>query len=201
MTMKKNIRSVLLASVLIGSFGMTAYAEDAKPPIEVKGTVTSVSDTPSAISSATSALTPPSSTTFYGNPASSISGGVIIPADTAYLYTSGTVPPVLNKDGSTIYERYGDTKTQAVGILKSIEKQLADQGLTMKDVVYLRAYLTADAAKENKFDFAGWNEAYGEFFNNENNEVKTARSTVGVAGLVNADWLIEIEAVAVYPKK
>lgn len=200
MTMKKSTRSILLASVLIGSFGMTAYAEDAKTPIEVKGTVTSGSDTPT-ISPSTSTLTPPSSTTFYGNPASSISGGVVIPADTAYLYTSGTVPPVLNKDGSTIYERYGDTKTQAVGILKSIEKQLADQGLTMKDVVYLRAYLTADAAKENKFDFAGWNEAYGEFFNNEKNEVKTARSTVGVAGLVNADWLIEIEAVAVYPKK
>ena len=31
------------------------------------------------------------------------------------------------------------------------------------------------------------------------NPVKTARSTVGVTALVNADWLIEIEAFAVYP--
>jgi len=31
--------------------------------------------------------------------------------------------------------------------------------------------------------------------------VKTARSTVGVAALVNPDWLIEVEAVAVYPAR
>ncbi|WP_211746961.1 RidA family protein [Paenibacillus sp. Marseille-Q4541] len=196
--MKKTIRSILLASVLMGSFGMTAYAENA--PIEIKGTVNSVSTTP-APSTPAPVVTTTSGTTFYGNPTSTISSGTIVPSGASYLYTSGTVPPVLNKDGSTLYERYGDTKTQAVGVLKSIEKQLADQGLTMKDVVYLRAYLVADAAKENKFDFAGWNEAYGEFFNNEKNAVKPARSTVGVAGLVSSDWLIEVEAVAVYPKK
>ena len=38
-----------------------------------------------------------------------------------------------------------------------------------------------------------------EFFNNEKNAAKTARSTVGVQSLVSPDWLIEIEAVAVYP--
>lgn len=197
--MKKTIRSMMLAGVLMGSFGMTAYAENA--PIEVKGTVTSVTSNSPAPNTSTSAVAPASGATFYGSPTSSISSGTIVPEGAAYLYTSGTVPPVLNKEGSTIYERYGDTKTQAVGVLKSIEKQLADQGLTMKDVVYLRAYLVADTAKENKFDFAGWNEAYGEFFNNEKNAVKPARSTVGVAGLVSSDWLIEIEAVAVYPRK
>ena len=57
----------------------------------------------------------------------------------------------------------------------------------------------ADPAKENKIDVAGWNAAYGEVFNTAANPVKTARSTVGVAALVNADWLIEIEAFAVYP--
>ena len=195
--MKKTIRSIMLASVLIGSFSMTAYAENA--PIEVTGVTSVTSTTPAPTT--TPAVTTASGATFYGSPTSSISSGTIVPEGAAYLYTSGTVPPVLNKEGSTIYERYGDTKTQAVGVLKSIEKQLADQGLTMKDVVYLRAYLVADAAKENKFDFAGWNEAYGEFFNNEKNAVKPARSTVGVAGLVSSDWLIEIEAVAVYPKK
>ena len=61
------------------------------------------------------------------------------------------------------------------------------------------SYLVPDPAKENKIDVAGWNAAYGEVFNTAANPVKTARSTVGVAALVNADWLIEIEAFAVYP--
>ena len=38
-------------------------------------------------------------------------------------------------------------------------------------------------------------------FKTKENPVKTARSTVGVAALVNPDWLLEIEAVAVYPEK
>ncbi|MDQ0921105.1 RidA family protein [Paenibacillus sp. V4I5] len=137
---------------------------------------------------------------FYGNPASSISAGVSVPAGSSYLFTSGTVPPVLNKEGKTVYERYGDTKTQGIGIIKEIEKQLKDKGLTLADVAYLRVYITADAAKEGKFDYQGWFDAYAQFFGNETNPVKPARSTVGVAGLVNSDWLIEIEAVAVYPK-
>jgi enamine deaminase RidA (YjgF/YER057c/UK114 family) len=77
---------------------------------------------------------------------------------------------------------------------------LAKQGLTLKDVVYLRVYVAPDAAKGGKPDFAGWFKAYGEFFNTKENPVKTARSTVGVAALVSPDWLIEIEAVAVWPK-
>ncbi|MBJ6363917.1 RidA family protein [Paenibacillus sp. MAHUQ-46] len=137
---------------------------------------------------------------FYGNPASPISSAVAIPAGVATFHTSGTVPPVLNKAGKTVYERYGDTKTQGIGVLKEIEKQLKEQGLTIKDVVYLRVYLVADAAKGNKIDYTGWFDAYAQFFDNKSNPVKTARSTVGVAGLVNPDWLIEIEAVAVYPK-
>lgn len=137
---------------------------------------------------------------FYGNPASSIAAGVSIPAGAATLYTSGTVPPVINKEGKTVYEKYGDTKTQGIGILKEIEKQLKEKGLTLSDVAYLRVYVTADPAKEGKFDYQGWFDAYAQFFGTEANPVKPARSTVGVAGLVSSDWLIEIEAVAVYPK-
>src|SRR3712207_7744883 len=42
--------------------------------------------------------------------------------------------------------------TQAAGILRSIEAQLKAQGLTMKDVVYIRAYLVPDRGKENTID-------------------------------------------------
>jgi len=134
-----------------------------------------------------------------GEAKSPIAAGVALPAGRALFWTSGTVPSPLNKDGKTVYERYGDTYTQGVTALKNIEQVLAAQGLTLKDVVYLRVYVTPDAAKDGKPDFAGWFKAYGEFFHNEKNPGKTARSTVGVAALVSPDWLIEIEAFAAYP--
>ncbi|MDQ0062174.1 RidA family protein [Paenibacillus harenae] len=144
-------------------------------------------------------LTPMHEPEFYGSPSSSIASAVALPGKSATFSTSGTVPPLLNKDGATVYERYGNTEKQAEGIMKNIEKQLTDQGLSLKDVVYLRVYVTPDAALQGKFDYTGWFNAYAKFFNTKENPVKPARSTVGVAGLVNADWLIEIEAVAAYP--
>lgn len=137
---------------------------------------------------------------FYGSPTSPISSGVIVPAGHAQLWVSGTTPPALKADAPAgSRERYGDTKTQAAGILKSIETQLKAQGLSMQDVVYIRAYLVPDPAKENKIDTAGWNAAYTEMFGTAANPTKTARSTVGVTALVNPDFLIEIEAFAVFP--
>jgi len=142
---------------------------------------------------------PPAEVTFTGDAAWSIASGVALPAGRAVFWTSGTVPSTVNKDGQTTYERMGDTYAQGVSCLKNIEEVLKGQGLTLKDVVYLRVYITPDAAKGGKPDFAGWFKAYGEFFNNAQNPAKTARSTLAVAGLVNPDWLIEIEAFAVYP--
>ena len=77
---------------------------------------------------------------------------------------------------------------------------LHDVHLTLSDVTYLRVYLVADPALDNRVDYEGWFNAYAQFFNNEANPTKVARSTVAVAGLVDPGWLIEIEAVAVYPK-
>lgn len=142
---------------------------------------------------------PPEAVTFYGSPSSPISGGVVIPSGAALVWTSGTVPPVVKADAPAgDRERFGDTKTQAAGTLKAIETQLAAQGLTMADVVYLRAYLVADPAK-GAIDTDGWNAAYREVFGTAANPTKPARSTVGVSALVNPLWLIEIEAFAVFP--
>ena len=143
----------------------------------------------------------PATVAFSGEAASPIASGVGVPAGRAYYWTSGTVPSVVNKDGATLYERYGDTYAQGVSCLKNIATVLATQGLSLKDVVYLRVYVAPDAAKGGKPDFPGWFKAYGEFFNTKENPVKTARSTVGVAALVSPDWLLEIEAVAVWPEK
>lgn len=143
----------------------------------------------------------PADIVFTGDPASAIASGVGVPAGRAYFWTSGTTPAQLKKEGATVYDRYGDTYTQGVSCLKNIAATLAKQGLTMKDVVYLRVYVASDAMKGGKPDFPGWFKAYGEFFNNKDNPAKTARSTIGVASLVSPDLLIEVEAVAVYPKK
>jgi len=139
---------------------------------------------------------------FYGSPTSPISGGVVIPPGRAVVWTSGTVPPVRVREAAVgSRERFGDTRAQATGVLDAIEEQLKKQGLSLRDVVYLRAYLVPDAAGGGKLDVQGWSAAYGERFGTAANPTKPARSTVGVAALVNPDWLIEIEAFAVFPLK
>lgn len=143
---------------------------------------------------------PPSRVIYYGPVQSPILSAVAVPEDRAYFWSSGTVPPVLDPDGATSRERYGDTKTQAIGTLNRIDGLLKDAGLSLANVVYLRVYLVADQFKDNTVDYQGWFDAYAQFFNTET-VPKVARSTVAVAGLVSPDWLIEIEAVAVYPKK
>ena len=143
---------------------------------------------------------PPSEVEFYGNPSSPISGGVVIPPNRAMVWTSGTVPGVADRNAERgTRERYGDTYTQAKSALERIAGQLKEQGLTMRDVVYIRAYLVPDPENEGRLDMQGWSKAFGEVFGTDDNPTKPARSTVGVAALVVPDWLIEIEAFAVLP--
>jgi enamine deaminase RidA (YjgF/YER057c/UK114 family) len=142
---------------------------------------------------------PPSKVTFTGG-RGNISNTVALPANAAVVWTSGTVPGVADTSAPAgSRARYGDTKTQAISVLQAIENRLKEHGLGMKDVVYLRAYLVPDKEKGGTIDSQGWNAAYGQFFNTATNPVKPARSTVGVVALVNADWLVEVEAFAVFP--
>src|SRR4051812_44596481 len=139
----------------------------------------------------------PTRVTMPAEASSPIAAGVGLPVGRAVFWTSGTVPAPINKNGKTVHERFGDTYTQGVSALKNIAQILVDQGLSLKDVVYLRVYVAGDGEKDGKPDFGGWFKAYGEFFSNEKNPTKAARSTVGVSALVSPDWLIEIEAFAV----
>lgn len=142
----------------------------------------------------------PRSVTRYGTSTSPILSAVAVPENQAYFWTSGTVPPVIDPNAATgTRDRYGDTKTQATGILTKFQTLLSDGGLSLEDVVYLRVYLVADPVL-GKVDYQGWFDAYAQFFN-IGSVPKVARSTVAVAGLVDSGWLIEIEAVAVYPKQ
>ena len=178
----------LLTACAVGLLLTTAAAQDPTPTA-----------TPEAVP--TPLPIPEKITLLPGAPTSPISAGVAVPSGQALLFTSGTPPGVLDdKAPAGSPERYGDTKAQGISALRLIEAQLKKAGLGLQNVIYLRVYVAADKTKEGKFDYPGWFEAYGQFFGTAANPVKPARSTVGVASLVNPDWLIEIEAVAAYPK-
>ena len=81
----------------------------------------------------------------------------------------------------------GDPGAQTRVILEIIEKALADAGASLKDVVRTRVYLV---------DIADWETAgrvHGEFFG----DIRPASTMLQVAGFINPDWLVEIEADAV----
>ena len=139
---------------------------------------------------------PPDEVTFYGSDESSIASAVAVPASRAQFWVSGTVPPEIDENAEGV-ARYGDMATQATGVFERIEERLAEVGLTLEDVIFLRVYLVAE---EGEVDYSGFFDTYGEFFNNEENPVKVGRSTVAVAGLVLPGWLIEIDALAIFPE-
>lgn len=136
---------------------------------------------------------------YLGKPSSSIASAVIVPADKKYYWSSGSTGPMVDSTATEgARERFGDTKTQSIGILTRFKETLAESGLSLKDVTYLRVYITPDRAT-GEIDFKGWYEAYALFFGTEENPVKPSRSTIGIAGLAHPDKFIEIELVAVYP--
>jgi len=132
-----------------------------------------------------------------GDPKAPILTGVLVPAGTALYYLSGQVPTPIdpNKPGTTI-DAYGDTKTQAISIFRKIQKLLADQGLTLGDVIKLTVYLVGDPNTGGKLDFKGFSEAYAQFFGTTEQPNRVARTTVQVAALANPAFLVEIEATA-----
>ena len=81
----------------------------------------------------------------------------------------------------------GDPAAQTRAILEIIEKSLAEAGASLKDVIRTRVYLV---------DIAHWEavgRVHGEFFG----DIRPASSMLQVAGFINPDWLVEIEADAV----
>ncbi|WP_143962440.1 RidA family protein [Litoribacter populi] len=131
----------------------------------------------------------------FDRPEASILKGVYVPEGAEYFHTSGLVAPVKDENAEPgTYQRYGDTREQSLGILNRIKETLEEGGFVMEDVIFLRVYLAPD--KDGNVDWNAWFNAYGEFFNNDENPNKVARSTIAVHSLANPDLLIEIEAVA-----
>ena len=80
-----------------------------------------------------------------------------------------------------------DAYEQTKYILQKIEKVLERAGATMKDVVRTRMFVT---------DISRWEEygkAHGEVFS----DIRPCTSMIEVKGLIDKEYLIEIEATAV----
>jgi enamine deaminase RidA (YjgF/YER057c/UK114 family) len=131
-----------------------------------------------------------------GAPEAPISASVEVPAGSRLVYVSGTVPDIADPNappGSV--QRFGDTATQTRSVLRRIEAQLREHGLTLSDVVMMRVFLVAPPGQA-RMDFAGMMAAYREFFGTVAQPDRPARSTMQVAGLVDPGWLVEIEVTA-----
>ena len=130
-----------------------------------------------------------------------IAAAIEVPATATRVLLSGKVPPMVDRSkGPGDPAAYGgDTKGQTIGVLKSIEEQLAGLGLGMKDVVKMQVFLVGDPAKGGRMDFAGFMEGYSQFFGTAAQPNLPVRSTMQVAALVSPAFLVEIEVEAVRP--
>ena len=102
------------------------------------------------------------------------------------LHISGHVSQ--DADGRTVGQ--GDMEAQTRQVLENIRDVLTSVGGTMDDVVKVTVFVT-DVAEISKI-----HAVRSEFFN----KPYPASTLVQVAQLIDPDWLIEIEAVAVVPK-
>jgi len=113
-------------------------------------------------------------------PAGPYSHGVVA---NDFLYTAGFGP----QDPATGLVVEGGVQEQTRQVLRNIGAVLAEYGLGFDDVVKVTAHL------EDLADFAEYNEAYAEFFQ----EPYPVRTTVG-SRLANI--LVEIDVVAAVPQ-
>jgi enamine deaminase RidA (YjgF/YER057c/UK114 family) len=129
-----------------------------------------------------------------------IAAAVEVPAGKTLVFLSGAVAPVADANApKDTPQAYGDTRTQTVGVLTSIDKQLKGLGLTMGDVVKMQVFLVGDPAKGGKMDFAGFMAGYTQFFGTKEQPNLPSRSAMQVAALASPNFLVEIEVTAVRP--
>jgi 2-iminobutanoate/2-iminopropanoate deaminase len=98
------------------------------------------------------------------------------------IFVSGTV--ATDATGKTV--AVGDIKGQTRQVLANIEKVLAEAGASRDNIVKISSFLT------DLKNYAGFAEVRGEFF-----KTPFPASSAVQAQLINPEWLVEIEAVAV----
>jgi enamine deaminase RidA (YjgF/YER057c/UK114 family) len=123
-----------------------------------------------------------------------IARAVEVPAGKTIIFHSGTTPaPADPKAPANSPAYWGDTKAQTLSVFARTKESLDTLGVGFGNVVAMTVYLVGDPAKEGRMDFAGFMEAYSQFFGTASQPNLPARSTVQVAGLVQPGMLVEIE--------
>lgn len=135
--------------------------------------------------------------TVFETPDQPYADAVVVSPGSEYFYTWGvTASPRMKEIAKhSVENRYGDTYEQTFSVLSQLTADLAEVGLTLRDVVNVRAYVVADPEP----DFDGWNRAFKQFFGTLTNPHLPARTTVGISRLFHSDYLVEVEFVAVFP--
>lgn len=113
-----------------------------------------------------------------------------------FAYVSGTSSRLPdNTIAGASVDEFGtttlDIRVQTRAVLENIRDILAAVGAGLDDLVSVTTYLVS------MNDFGGYNEVYGEFFD----ETGPARTTVAVHQLPHPQLLIEIQAVAAIPQR
>ncbi len=128
-----------------------------------------------------------------------IARAVEIPAGSSLVWHSGLVPRPINPNAPQFSREYwGDTRAQTITVMDRLVESLDDLGLSLDDIIKMTVFLVPDPQNDDRMDFAGFMEAYREYFGEEAGRMNLpARSTVGVADLVAPGMLVEIEAIFV----
>lgn len=113
-----------------------------------------------------------------------------------FLFVSGTSArrpdnTIEGADADELGTTHLDIRRQTRAVIHNMRDILDSMGAELKDVVEITTFLV------NMNDFAGYNEVYGEFFD----ETGPARTTVAVHQLPHPHLLVEIKAVAIKPRK
>jgi enamine deaminase RidA (YjgF/YER057c/UK114 family) len=135
-----------------------------------------------------------------GSTPSPIARAIEVPASYRLIYHSGLTPqPADPKAPQGSAEYWGNTKTQSLSVLSRLQESVKSMGLTFGDVVKMTVFLGGDPATGGRMDFAGFMEAYSQYFGTKEQPNKPARSTVQVANLVQPGMLVEIEVILAKP--
>ena len=113
-----------------------------------------------------------------------------------FLFVSGTSSRRAdNSIAGAAVDEHGtthlDIRAQTKAVIENVQDILESVGAQLSDIVEVTTYLV------NMNDFAGYNEAYGEYFGFDG----PARTTVAVHQLPHPHLLIEIRAMAYKPEK
>ena len=166
-----------------------------------------------------------------------IASGVTLQPQAKIYKSSGLGPAALNPaatrgtpesyvdaeqfPGGTLTGGVTVTEAQGMNVLRQIQANLGERGLSLSDVTTMRVFLD-NAPGTAQADYAGWNRAYRQFFANTDlqtgkvllvpmgtgqpakplvkNAARPSRFALEVASLPVTGWLVEVEVDAVYPR-